>query len=126
AQYKTGENGTFPNSATFHGLFAAQTYQEILSRIEEDSDDYILNLTSGRNTLATSVSDSVQHRDTTSLAFRTLGKNITVPTISGVTTVVAGLDRTLGPHESIAKIEPPEGQVTRATNPRLYAIGLFG
>jgi hypothetical protein len=125
AQYKTGAIGTFPDSATYHGLFAAQTYHEILARIAEDTEDYTVNLTKGRDAVATAIQQSLQQKDTTSLAFRTLCKNITVPTISGTTSAVPGLDSTLGPHESIAKITPPPGQVTRATNPRLYAIGLF-
>jgi len=125
AQYKTGATGSFPDSATYHGLLAAQTYQEILARIEDDTEEYTINLAKGRDALVTAIQDSVQQKDTTSLAFRTLGKNITVPTIAGTTSAVPGLDSTLGPHQPIAKITPPDGSVTRATNPRLYAIGLF-
>ena len=125
AEYKAGttvDTQTFPDASTYHNLLAAQTYQEALTRISEDGH-YTANVTQARDSLATSIQEAVQSKDTASLAFRTLGKNITVPTISGVTNAVPGLDHTLAPHQSIAQIISPDDP--RTTNPRVYAIALL-
>jgi len=125
AEYKTGatvDSTTFPDAAIYHNLLAAKTYEDVLKKVGEDGH-YVPNVSQARTALATSIQEAIQNKDTSSLAFRTLGKNITVPTISGVTAAPPGLDDTLGPHQSVAKIVSPNDP--RTTNPRMYAIALF-
>ena len=78
-------------------------------------------MTQGRDTLVASAKQFIQNNDTTSLAFRSLGKGITIPTIAALKYPLPGLDRTLAPHQPMAAITAPDG---RTTNPRVYAIGL--
>jgi Tc toxin complex TcA C-terminal TcB-binding domain/PKD domain len=125
AEYKAGftvDDQTFPDAAIYHNLVAAQTYEAIMSKIGEDGQ-YSANVVQGRDSLAGAIQGAIQSKDTRSLAFRTLGKNITVPTISGVTNAVPGLDHTLAPHQSIAQIISPDDP--RTTNPKVYAIALL-
>jgi hypothetical protein len=126
AEYKTGAivgaDQAFPDAPMYQNLSAAKTYHDVMSKVSEDGQ-YATNVTQARESLATSINQAVQSKDTTSLAFRTLANKITVPTISGVTTAVPGLDQTLAPHQSIAKIDSPDDP--RTSNPRVYAIALL-
>jgi hypothetical protein len=122
AEYKAGttvDDATIP--AAYHGLLAAGTYEQVLSKIAEDGQ-YAANIAQGRDQLVASIEQVLANNDTTSVGFRALGKGITVPTISTVASALPGLDRTLAPHQPMASISAPDG---RTTNPRVYAIGLL-
>jgi hypothetical protein len=126
AEYKAGTvvdpAQPFPDAPIYHSLLAAKTYQDVMTKVAEDGQ-YAANVSQAREILATAIQQAIQNKDTTSLSFRTLGKNITVPTISGVTAAVPGLDHTLAPHQSIAKIDGQSDP--RTSNPRVYAIVLL-
>jgi hypothetical protein len=116
AEYKAGttvDDATLPDADP--GLLAAQTYQQVLSKIAEDGQ-YAANITQGRDQLVTSIGQA------TGAAFRSLGKGITVPTISTIGNALPGLDRALAPHQQMTIISAPDG---RTTNPTVYAIGLL-
>jgi peptidoglycan hydrolase-like protein with peptidoglycan-binding domain len=114
AEYKTGAK-----HHQSHLPLAQISYEQVGTIIAEDGQ-YEANIAQGRDNLVTSIQQRLHDNDTTSLAFRSLGKAITVPTITAVTSALPGLDRALGPHQSIATINGPG-----STNPRVYAIGLF-
>jgi peptidoglycan hydrolase-like protein with peptidoglycan-binding domain len=127
-QYKTGRTQPdvtqFPETVLYHGLLAAQTYLQVLSRISEDGQ-YAARIAQGRDNLVASIQQSLQVGDTTSRGFQILGKSITVPTISAVSNTLPGTDRALGPHQSIVQIASLDGTAMRETNPQVYALGLL-
>jgi hypothetical protein len=111
AQYKAGLTD-----------LASQTYQQVLSLIDQDGHQYATLVGQAPGALATAIQSSLANKDTTSLAFRSLGKQLTVPGIAPATNALPGLDRTLAPHQSMITIGSPDN---RDNNPRLYAIGLL-
>jgi peptidoglycan hydrolase-like protein with peptidoglycan-binding domain len=72
AEYKAGttvDQTTFPDAPTYHGLLAAQTYEQVLSRIAEDGHQYAAYVAKGRDALATAIQNSITSKETTSMAF---------------------------------------------------------
>jgi len=131
AEYKAriaAEPHSNPDVANYQGLKAAQTYLEIKDHFN-DEGEYVARVEAGQKRLVQQIQQRLAANDTSSPAFRLLGKDILIPTLSSSSTTLPGLDRRAKAHEPLLEWSlpdggplPPDGQAAmRETNPRVYA-----
>jgi hypothetical protein len=111
------DNATKP----FQHLVAALTYAGIMDAIKEDGQ-YVTRAKLALDTLHEQVASTVASGDVTSIAFRSLGKAVTVQTISPIGSTLPGLTEGTHPHEPYLQFNSPDEQPMRERNPRVYAL----
>jgi peptidoglycan hydrolase-like protein with peptidoglycan-binding domain len=124
AEYKAqtaADPASFPQAAQYQNLQAAQTYLAVPQVFANDGQ-YTARAQQAGDAIAPAIQAALA-QGISSQAFRTVGMNITVPTITAATAALPGLDRRVGPHAPILKFQVPSGQqVLRETNPHVYSI----
>jgi hypothetical protein len=111
------DNATKP----FQHLVAALTYAGIMDAMKEDGQ-YVTRAKLALDALHDQVASAVASGDVTSIAFRSLGKAVTVPTINSIGSTLPGLTDGTHPHEPYLQFNPPDQQPMRERNPRVYAL----
>lgn len=112
---------SFPQAAQYQNLQAAQTYFAVPQLFANDGQ-YTARAQQAADAIAPTIQAALA-QGAASQAFRTVGMNITVPTIAPATAALPGLDRRVGPHAPLLTFQIPSGQqVLRETNPRVYSI----
>jgi hypothetical protein len=106
-----------PGALPFQHLVAALTYARAIDAISDDGD-YLARSKQAVDTMQETVRSAVASGDVTSLAFRALGRAITIPT---VTAIARGPGSGTHPHEPYVAIGTP-AQAMRERNPRVYAL----
>ena len=109
--------------APFQLLQAAKSYLQIVEWLRGDSE-YVNRLNQGVDALNTELKERLAQKDVTSPRFRTIGKDITIPTIRPATDALPGLDRRVGPHQRLVVFSSPPSQpwAIPESNPRVYAL----
>jgi len=109
----------------FQHLVAALTYADILDAMGPDGE-YVARTKQALDALHANVTSTVASGDVSSLAFRSIGHVVTIPTVSGTGATLPGLTSGTHPHEPYLQFSPPSGQtVMRERNPRVYALLLY-
>jgi hypothetical protein len=106
-----------PGAQPFQHLVAALTYARAIDAISDDGS-YLARTKQALDTLQETVRSAVASGDVTSLAFRSLGRAITIPT---VTAIARAPGSSTHPHEPYVAIGTP-AQAMRERNPRVYAL----
>ena len=111
-----------PGAKPLQHLVAALTYARVLETMQEDGE-YVARTKQALNALHASVSSAIASGDVSSIAFRSLGNTITVPTVSAIGNSLPGLGVGTYPHEPYLQFRVPDGQqAMRERNPRVYAL----
>jgi hypothetical protein len=106
----------------FQHLVAALTYADTLETMSADGE-YVARTRQALDTLHATVTSTVANGDVTSLAFRSIGHAVTIPTVNGIGPTLPGLTSGTHPHEPYLQFNAPDGQtVMRERNPRVYAL----
>jgi peptidoglycan hydrolase-like protein with peptidoglycan-binding domain len=109
----------------FQHLVAALTYSDIITVLQAEGE-YVARSKQGVDALVHNIGSTVAAGDVRSLAFRSLGQAVTVPTVQPLAatgTGVAGLTPGTHPHEPYLQFSLPDGQqAMREWNPRVYAL----
>lgn len=109
----------------YQGLKAAQTYLAIKERFATEGA-FVARVDASRDRLIQQIHQHVATGDTQSRAFRVIGNDVPIPTLTSSTTTLPGLDRRTNAHEPLLTFTPPAGQeVLRETNPRVYVVLLL-
>src|SRR5262249_40611072 len=118
---KPADPTAFPQAGQYQNLQAAQTYLAVPQLFTNDGE-YATRAQQAADAIAPAIQTALAH-GTASQVFRTVGLNITVPTIAPSTLALPGLDRRIAPHAPFLAFQIPSGQqVLRETNPRVYAV----
>jgi hypothetical protein len=110
-----------PGAQPFQHLVAALTYAEAMNNMQDDGE-YVARTKEALKTLNDNVTSTVDDGDVTSMAFQTLGKGVTIPTVSAVGGALPGLTSGTHPHEPYLQFSSPDGQPMRECNPRVYGL----
>jgi hypothetical protein len=105
----------------FQHLVAAFTYNSALDAIGEDGE-YLARAKLALDTLQAAVTSTVAGGDVSSMAFRSIGQTVTVPTVSSIGSALPGLTAGTHPHEPYLQFRNLDGQPMRERNPRVYAL----
>lgn len=106
-----------PGAQPFQHLVAALTYGRALDAIADDGS-YLARTKQALDTMHETVRASIASGDVKSLAFRSLGRAITIPTVAAIAREPGDSTH---PHEPYVTIGP-QGQAMRERNPRVYAL----
>jgi hypothetical protein len=106
-----------PGAVPFQHLVAALTYARALDAISADGS-YLARTKQALDTMQEMVRASVAAGDVSNLAFRSLGRAITIPTVAAIARAPGSGTH---PHEPYVTIGTP-AQAMRERNPRVYAL----
>jgi hypothetical protein len=103
-------------------LVAALTYASVSDVMQEDGA-YVARTKQALDSLHTTITTTIANGDVSSMAFRSIGQTITIPTVSSIGNALPGLTAGTHPHEPYLQFHVPDGQqAMRERNPRVYAL----
>jgi hypothetical protein len=103
-------------------LVAALTYADAFDVMREDGE-YAVRTKQALDSLHTTLTSMIANADVSSMAFRSIGQTITVPTVSSIGNTLPGLTAGTHPHEPYLHFHVSDGQLAmRERNPRVYAL----
>lgn len=106
-----------PGAQPFQHLVAALTYARAIDAIADDGN-YLSRTKQALDAMQANVRATVATGDVKSLAFRSLGRAITIPTVAAIARAPGSSTH---PHEPYVAIGT-QGQALRERNPRVYAL----
>jgi hypothetical protein len=111
-----------PGAFPLQHLVAAVTYAGAMDSMQDDGE-YVARTKQALTTLQTNITSVLRTGDVTSIAFRSLGQAVTIPTVTAIGNTLPGLTSGTHPHEPYLQFNLPDGQkAMRECNPRVYAL----
>jgi hypothetical protein len=109
-------------SRPFQHLKAALTYSRVFDAVA-DQGEYAARSQQALDALHANIAAAIGGGVISSVALRSIGDAITVPTVEAAGSTLPGLTPGAHPHEPYLQFQPPQGQTTlRERNPRVYAL----
>lgn len=105
-------------------LIAAVSYSDISGTLTHMDLDgaYVSRTKEALNVLSANIASTIVNAQPGSQAFRSMGQQLTLPTVAPLDSSLPKLIDSKHPHQPYLKIEGPGGQVVDERNPRVYAI----